>query len=61
MQIDSLPDEGKLEYTLPVSLLDDLCLDLCPCTTVQAGCSDIVHVHKFCASQCHMKNHMPQI
>ena len=32
-QVDSLPDKGNSEYTLPVSLLDDLCLDLCPCTT----------------------------
>ena len=55
-QVDSLPDEGNSEYTLPVGLLNDLCL----CTTARAQC-DIAHLIKYCASQCHMKNHMPRI
>ena len=54
-QVDSLPDKGNLEYALPVSLLDDLCLDLCPCTTEQAGCCDIAHVQKYPMS--HEKSH----
>ena len=60
-QVDSLSDEGNSEYSLPISLLDDLCLDLCPCTTARARCCDIAHLLKYCTSQCHMKNHMPRI
>ena len=59
-QVDSLWDEGDSEYKLPVSLLDNMCLDLCPCTTAWERC-DITHLLKYCTSQCHMKTQMHQI
>ena len=58
-QVDSLSDEGNSEYTctLPVSFLNDLCLDLCPCIIAWVRCCDIAHWLKYCTSQCREKSH----
>ena len=36
---------------IAVSLLDYLCLDLCPCTTARARCCDTAHLQKYSMSQ----------